>query len=127
MIVFLILPQGRLNIHEFPFYRDVAQRGQPEADIWRFSWGGRERFNPVWDMVLEMSTGYSGAFARQVTLTKESLADESDVRAAGCSSNKHREKVLSCFRVMVSAVDGDSSSAIHYQFWRRWSIPRAIR
>ena len=33
---FLILPQGRLNIHQFPFYRRVAERGQPEEDIWRF-------------------------------------------------------------------------------------------
>ena len=73
---FLILPQGRLNIVEFPFYREVAERGQSEEEIWRFSWAGRERFNPVWDMVLEMSTGYSGAFARQVTLSKETIADK---------------------------------------------------
>ena len=73
---FLILPQGRLNIVEFPFYREVAERGQSEEEIWRFSWAGRERFNPVWDMVLEMSTGYSGAFARQVTLSKETVADK---------------------------------------------------
>ncbi len=73
---FLILPQGRLNIVEFPFYREAAERGQSEEEIWRFSWAGRERFNPVWDMVLEMSTGYSGAFARQVTLSKETIADK---------------------------------------------------
>lgn len=73
---FLILPQGRLNIVEFPFYRAAAERGQSEEEIWRFSWAGRERFNPVWDMVLEMSTGYSGAFARQVTLSKETIADK---------------------------------------------------
>lgn len=69
---FLILPQGRLNIIEFPFYRRVAESGQSERSIWQFSWGGRRRFDPVWDMVLEGSTGYSGAFARQVTLNKES-------------------------------------------------------
>ena len=70
---FLILPQGRLNIIEFPFYRSVAERGQPEEDIWRFSWGGRPRFNPVWNMVLEGSTGFSGSFARQVTLNATSV------------------------------------------------------
>lgn len=73
---FLILPQGRLNIIEFPFYRSVAERGQDERSIWQFSWGGRRRFNPVWDMVLEGSTGYSGSFARQVTLNKSSIKDD---------------------------------------------------
>jgi len=67
---FLILPQGRLNIIDFDFYRRVAERGQPERDIWQLSWGGRARFNPIWDMVLEGSTGYSGAFARQLTLDR---------------------------------------------------------
>ncbi len=47
---FLILPQGRLNIVEFDFYADSAQRGQPKQNIWMFSWGGRYRFNPVWDI-----------------------------------------------------------------------------
>jgi YVTN family beta-propeller protein len=73
---FLILPQGRLNIIEFPFYRSVAERGQPEEDIWRFSWGGRRRFNPVWNMVLEGSTGFSGSFARQVTLNSTSVKED---------------------------------------------------
>ena len=34
---FLILPQGRLNIIDFPFYRDVAEKGIPERELWRFS------------------------------------------------------------------------------------------
>jgi len=69
---FLILPQGRLNIIAFDFYRRVAERGIPERQVWQFSWGGRRRFNPVWNMVLEGSNGYSGSFARQVTLNKMS-------------------------------------------------------
>ena len=73
---FLILPQGRLNIIEFPFYRSVAERGQSEEEIWRFSWGGRRRFNPVWNMVVEGSTGFSGSFARQVTLHPTSVQDD---------------------------------------------------
>ena len=71
----LILPQGRLNIIEFPFYREMAERGAPERDVWRMSWGGRSRFDPIWDMVLEMGTGVSGAFARQVTLNKATAKD----------------------------------------------------
>ena len=65
----LILPQGRLNMVCFDFYRQIAERGVPERELWRLSWGGRPRFDPVWNMVLEGSTGFSGAFARQFTLS----------------------------------------------------------
>lgn len=71
----LILPQGRLNIVEFDFFKRVAERGAAEEEIWKFSWGGRERFNPVWDMVLEASTGFVGGFGRQVTLNRETATD----------------------------------------------------
>ncbi len=69
----LILPQGRLNIVEFDFYRRVAEQGTPERNVWQFSWGGRRRFDPVWEMVLEGCTGFSGSFARQVTLNQKSV------------------------------------------------------
>lgn len=73
---FLILPQGRLNIMEFPFYANVAEQGIPERNVWQFSWGGRRAFDPVWDMVLEGSTGYSGSLGRQWTLNQETAEDE---------------------------------------------------
>ena len=73
---FLILPQGRLNIIDFDFYRRVAEDGNDERRIWQFSWAGRRAFDPVWDMVLEGSTGFSGSFARQVTLNKTTHDDE---------------------------------------------------
>ncbi len=73
---FLILPQGRLNIVEFDFYRRVAERGIPERNVWQFSWGGRRRFDPVWDMVLQGSTGFSGSFGRQVTLNKSTTRED---------------------------------------------------
>ena len=72
----LILPQGRLNIIEFDFFRRVAERGLDERSIWQFSWAGRPRFDPVWNMVLEGSTGFSGAFARQVTLNRETASSD---------------------------------------------------
>jgi|694.fasta_scaffold01915_15 YVTN family beta-propeller protein len=72
----LILPQGRLNVIALDFYERIARRGAPEKEIWNLSWGGRERFNPVWDMVLEMGTGVPGAFARQVTLDSLTASDE---------------------------------------------------
>jgi len=76
----LILPQGRLNIMDLDFYARVARQGAPERSIWQFSWAGRRRFDPVWDMVLEGSTGFPGAFARQVTLDRDSV-DRSETRA----------------------------------------------
>ena len=66
---FLILPQGRLNIIDFDFYRRLAREGVPERKMWQRSWRKQE-FDTVWDMVLEGSTGFSGSFARQVTLNK---------------------------------------------------------
>ena len=72
---FLILPQGRLNIIDFPFYRRVAEEGIPEREMWRFSWGGRSRFDPVWEMVLEGSTGFSGSLGRQVTINSTNTED----------------------------------------------------
>jgi len=71
----LILPQGRLNIIDFNFYRNITALGIPEENMWRFSWASRARFNPVWNMVLEGSTGFSGSFARQVTLNQETVND----------------------------------------------------
>lgn len=73
---FLILPQGRLNIIDFDFYRRVAEEGIPERRVWQFSWGGRRAFDPVWDMVLEGSTGFSGSFARQLTLNKSTAREK---------------------------------------------------
>ncbi|MBN00388.1 MAG: hypothetical protein CMJ77_14810 [Planctomycetaceae bacterium] len=73
---FLILPQGRLNIIDFDFYRDLAERGIPERNMWQFSWAGRRRFDPVWDMVLEGSTGHSGSLGRQLTLNPKTADGE---------------------------------------------------
>lgn len=72
----LILPQGRLNIIDFDFFRREIEQGAPERNIWRFSWSDRTRFDPVWDMVLEMGTGFSGAFARQVTINRKTAGDD---------------------------------------------------
>ena len=68
----LILPQGRLNLIDFDFYELTTRSGTPERMVWNLSWGRRQRFDPVWDMVLEGSTGFSGSFARQVTLNQVS-------------------------------------------------------
>jgi hypothetical protein len=66
----MILPQGRLNLIDFAFYEAETQVGTPEDQVWNLSWGRRPAFDPVWNMVLEGSTGFSGSFARQVTLSQ---------------------------------------------------------
>ena len=60
----LILPQGRWNVI------DLRGRGDrdnsfPERSMWGATLPARRNF---WNMVTEGSTGFSGAFARQVTL-----------------------------------------------------------
>ena len=69
----------RLNIIDFPWIATIAEKGRDERSTWQLTWSGstgpRHRFNPVWDMVLEGSTGFSGAFARQVTFSKDAFDD----------------------------------------------------
>ena len=71
----LILPQGRVNIIDFNFYRNITTLGVPEERMWQFSWVSRPRFDPVWNMVVEGSTGFSGSFARQFTLSQNTVND----------------------------------------------------
>lgn len=71
----LILPQGRVNIIDFNFYRNITTLGVPEERMWQFSWVSRPRFDPVWNMVVEGSTGFSGSFARQFTLSQSTVND----------------------------------------------------
>ena len=111
----LILPQGRLNIIDFDFFRRMIEHGAPEREIWRFSWGGRTRFDPVWDMVLEMGTGFSGAFARQVTLDRKTARDErsAEVLAALESAAADGAVVLECDAVIS---EGASARRAAFQF-----------
>ena len=110
----LILPQGRLNIIEFPFYRAMAERGAPERDVWRMSWGSRPRFDPIWDMVLEMSTGVSGAFARQVTLNTTTANEPltADLLSALEQAVNDEAVVLECDGVLLT----EPSNAVALQF-----------
>lgn len=105
----LILPQGRLNIIDFDFYRMMAEQGAPEREIWRMSWGGRSRFDPVWDMVQEMSTGFSGAFARQVTLNRDTVNRDltKDLLSAMEKAATNRSVVLECSGVLLSDLPRD--------------------
>lgn len=103
----LILPQGRLNIIDFDFYRAITADGVPEENMWRFSWGSRTRFNPVWNMVVEGSTGFSGAFGRQLTLNRASAGDAAtrDLLRALEQAAREGAVVLQAEGVFVEGVD----------------------
>ena len=112
---FLILPQGRLNIVEFDFYRRIAVEGIPERKMWQLSWQGQRRFDPIWDMVLEGSTGYSGAFARQLTVNMSTARDQLTTDLLDALENAARDEavVLEAEGVLI---DDSGSRGIALQF-----------
>lgn len=111
----LILPQGRLNIIDLDFYERVAQQGAPERSIWQFSWAGRERFDPVWDMVLEMGTGFSGAFARQTTLNRDTANDiHTEKLLVGLERAAEDESII--LQAEGVMIDGETKSPIALQY-----------
>ncbi|MDG2224276.1 MAG: ankyrin repeat domain-containing protein [Rubripirellula sp.] len=112
---FLILPQGRLNIIEFDFYRRMAERGVPEREIWQTSWQAQPRFDPIWDMVLEGSTGFSGSFARQLTLSQATVHQKltADLLHALETAADEGAVILEAEGVLV---DNNSSQPIALQY-----------
>ncbi len=62
----MITPQARLNIIDLLQLVNM-DTSFPERDMWILAGASDE----IWDMVLEGSTGFSGSFARQVTLNED--------------------------------------------------------
>ena len=112
---FLILPQGRINLVTLQPFAELAELGIPERELWRRTWGQREAFDPVWDMVEEHSTGYSGAFARQATLNQASLSKSitSDIIKALEQSAREEAIILAVSGVMI---EGDNARAVSMRF-----------
>ena len=112
---FLILPQGRINLVTLQPFAELAELGIPERELWRRTWGQREAFDPVWDMVEEHSTGYSGAFARQATLNQASLSKPitSDIINALEQSAREEAIILAVSGVMI---EGDNARAVSMRF-----------
>ena len=112
---FLILPQGRVNLATLPPFLALAEQGIPERELWRVTWASREQFDPVWDMVLEHSTGFSGAFGRQVTLNQASLADATTLDLVNALEQSAREEaiILTGDGVMMK---GDSAQPVTLRY-----------
>ena len=82
----------------------LLDRDFPEQEIW-FHAGARTQAN--WDMVLEYSTGFSGSFARQVTLNQASAIDDltSDLLAALEVSASSRGVILQGEGLLIGSED----------------------
>jgi len=64
----MILPQGRINVIDLMNIVGMPDHF-PEENIWKLA-GATD---PIWQMVVEGNMGYSGTFARQLTLTAETV------------------------------------------------------
>ncbi|WP_158231021.1 ankyrin repeat domain-containing protein [Rhodopirellula bahusiensis] len=120
---FLILPQGRLNIIDFDFYAAIADGGQDERSIWQLSWAGRERFNPVWDMVLEGSTGMSGTYGRQWTMNQSNADDDQGRDLLSVLEQAALEDAI-VLKAEGVVIGGDASTAIQLVLQSEAEAPR---
>ena len=113
----LILPQGRINIIDFDFFENIAKQGTPERSLWQFSWSGRSRFDPVWDMVLEMSTGFPGAFGRQMTLNQNTVRESQSLALISALEQAAKEKkiVLQAHGILIDDIH-KKNVKLQYQF-----------
>lgn len=112
---FLILPQGRINLVTLQPFAELAEQGIPERELWRRTWAQREAFDPVWDMVEEHSTGYSGAFARQATLGQASLAKPITLDIVNALEQSAREEAI-ILAVSGVMIDGNDAQAVSMRF-----------
>lgn len=75
---FVTQAQGRNNVISLGGVKKVAEAGYPEEEVWKrmLNMGEHGRMWPVIDMFKEQSSGFSGAFGRQVTLSPKNVGDE---------------------------------------------------
>ncbi|HSR70124.1 MAG TPA: dockerin type I domain-containing protein [Acidobacteriota bacterium] len=107
----LILPQGRVNLVDL-MLPSARQTGIVERDMWV---GLSPALEPAWNMVTEGSTGFSGSFARQVTLNQ------------GSARSALTDDLLNALEVSASEgavllqgegvfIDGDSALPVRLQY-----------
>ena len=102
----IITPQARFNVIDLMerIDRTLLDRDFPEQEMW-FHAGARTQAN--WDMVLEYSTGFSGSFARQVTLNESTAIDDltSDLLAGLEVSASSRGVILQGEGLLIGSND----------------------
>lgn len=74
---FVTQAQGRNSVISLGGVKEIAEEGFPEEEVWRrmLNMGEHGRLWPVIDMFRESSSGFSGAFGRQVTLSQNTVKD----------------------------------------------------
>jgi YVTN family beta-propeller protein len=74
---FITQAQARNSVIDLGGVMNVAEEGWPEEEVWRrmLNMGEHKRLWPVLDMFKESSMGFSGAFGRQATLSKDTVND----------------------------------------------------
>ena len=107
----LILPQGRWNVVDLRGQGD-RNAGFPERSMWGATLPERVHF---WDMVQEGSTGFSGAFARQVTLNAAATSHALTARLLDVLelSDSEGAIVLQGEGVLI---DGDTATSVALEF-----------
>lgn len=112
----LVLPQGRTNLVDL-LSNFQKNNGIPERTMWVRD---GPTFVPVWNMIIEGSTGYSGSFARSVTMnqTTARTAFTNDLLDALELSAGEGSIILQGEGVMI---DGSDASPITVQFDARRS------
>ena len=74
---FITQAQARNSVIDLGGVKQVAEKGWPEEEVWRrmLNMGEHKRLWPVLDMFKESGMGFSGAFGRQITLSKDTIDD----------------------------------------------------
>jgi len=75
---FVTQAQGRNNVISLGGVKQVAENGYPEEEVWKrmLNMGEHGRLWPVIDMFKEQSSGYSGAFGKQVTISLKNAGEK---------------------------------------------------
>ena len=74
---FITQAQGRNSVISLSGVKQIADKGWRGEEVWKrmLAMGEPKRLRPVIDMFKESSTGFSGAFGRQATLSQQTVFD----------------------------------------------------
>lgn len=111
----LVLPQGRLNPIDMLEFGANPDDGIQELEVWQLSWFSDPEFGEIWNMVLEGSTGVSGAFGRHVTANQDTATDSEALALIEALERADEEgAVLLHVDGAFISVDGGESTQLDY-------------
>ncbi len=113
----MLLPQGRLNIMHL---MDIVNMGPsfPERDMWILAGASPD----IWNMVLQTSTGFPGAFARQITLNATTASDGRTIPFLRALENASRDRSVVLQGEGVRVVSDTVTRPVAVEFdWPRYT------